>query len=76
MAVALAIFSVALGAFCIWLTVRVINHWKKPGVQRWVRHWAPAVVVASIILLATAPELAPVRRRIADCVNWLFDLPK
>jgi len=36
MAIALGIFGVACTAFCVWLTVRIINRRKKPGVAFWV----------------------------------------
>jgi len=45
MALALSIFGVGFAAFCVWLTVRIVNRRKKPGKA----FWATVVVVMMML---------------------------
>jgi hypothetical protein len=53
MAVALSIFGVAFAAFCVWLTVRIVNRRKKPG---W-KFWAALIVLLVGYPLSIGPAL-------------------
>jgi hypothetical protein len=48
MAVVLAIFGVAFAAFCVWLTVRIVDRR-----ERWAKHTAVCLAVLIVIYLGS-----------------------
>jgi hypothetical protein len=65
MAIALAVFGVAFAAFCVWLTVRIVNRR-----ERWARRTG---IVMSLVVALYPPSIGPSWWLIHQtwCPEWL-----
>jgi hypothetical protein len=67
MAIAFAIFGVAFGAFCVWLTVRIVNRR-----ERWAKWTLAAVLVSLAMYLASFGLLIKLPDSIITRIAWFY----